>query len=101
MRALLSYKEKREVYKLQKGRCFLCGEPMSFDESTVDHFYPKSLGKKVGNNETSLRGNHTLAHAKCNREKADRKPTTDEVTKYWQVFGRMPRLFKTQGVHQA
>lgn len=56
---LRSHRAQRQ-YKLQHGRCWLCDEAMTLEESTWDHVIPKSCG--------GLRGeNLKLAHARCNR----------------------------------
>jgi len=46
--------------------CYICGWLLSFDEATLDHVVPKSLG---GKNELN---NLEICCAKCNHKKADR-----------------------------
>lgn len=50
----------RRQYTDQDGRCWLCLEYMTLDESTWDHVIPKAQGGMRGDN---LR----LAHQRCNR----------------------------------
>jgi 5-methylcytosine-specific restriction endonuclease McrA len=57
---------------LQGGRCFYCGEPVGA-KATFDHLIPQAYGG------TDDPGNIVLAHRRCNRAKADRLPTPEEI----------------------
>ena len=35
---------KEYVYKRDQGKCFHCGKPIRFNRTTLDHYFPKSLG---------------------------------------------------------
>jgi 5-methylcytosine-specific restriction endonuclease McrA len=53
---------------LEDGRCWLCREPVTHDDTSMDHVIPLSTG-----------GDHTynnlrLAHGRCNSKKAARHP---------------------------
>lgn len=57
---------KEELYKIQGGRCALCGKPMNrYGGYTVDHIIP--LGRGGNNRPENLR----LAHRDCNHLKND------------------------------
>ncbi len=63
-----SPENKQRLYKLlaiTNGICYLCGQPLSLDDVTLDHIVPKSLG---GGNEHI---NKLPTHSVCNRMKAD------------------------------
>lgn len=60
---------------LQGGRCFYCGEPVG-GKATFDHLIPKAYGG------TDAAANIVLAHRRCNRLKADRLPTTEEIDRF-------------------
>lgn len=53
----------KEQYADQNGRCYLCGEPLSFSEATRDHIIPLS---RSGPHAPS---NLALAHGSCNSSK--------------------------------
>ena len=58
--------KKQKIYNRSNGICYLCGDPVSFSEMTVDHVIPKSKGG--GNGIKNLRA----THAKCNHDKGDK-----------------------------
>ena len=35
---------KRELWKSGEGRCARCGRPLVYEETVIDHIFPKSLG---------------------------------------------------------
>jgi hypothetical protein len=63
------YREiRQQFYAEANGRCAICGDPMTFDDATLDHIVPLSKG-----------GPHTLsnlqiAHRVCNSVKGARLP---------------------------
>ncbi|HRQ82954.1 MAG TPA: HNH endonuclease, partial [Azospirillaceae bacterium] len=59
----------------QGGRCFLCGEPVGA-KATYDHLIPRAYGG------ADVAGNVVLVHARCNKKKADRLPTPDEIDRF-------------------
>lgn len=82
---------ENRLWKLQDGVCPICREPLLRDERfrddtgwNLDHVYPRSRYKRLGN-----RGNVLLAHRVCNAAKADREPTGCEVTLLYAVNARM------------
>lgn len=59
---------KQRLFKLMSitnGICYLCGQPLSLDDVTLDHIVPKSLG---GSNDHD---NKLPTHSICNKMKAD------------------------------
>ena len=59
---------KQKLYKLlniTNGICYLCGQPLSVDDVTLDHIIPKSLG---GGSEHA---NKLPTHTICNGMKSD------------------------------
>lgn len=54
---------RKSLYKLFSGICFYCQKPITFEESTRDHFIPKIRG---GSNR---KDNIVLACGPCNRDK--------------------------------
>jgi len=66
--ALTVTAKKRKIKKLifiTKGVCARCGKPLSVDESTLEHIFPKWAG---GNNRLA---NLTVLCKECNLEKYD------------------------------
>lgn len=59
----------------QGGRCFLCGEPVGA-KATYDHLIPRAYGG------ADVAANVVLAHVRCNRKKADRLPTAEEIDRF-------------------
>lgn len=66
---MIKRKQKDKMFTAQEGRCYLCGEPMSYDGvgnyPTLDHIRPRGQG---GSNDTA---NLALACLACNQAKAD------------------------------
>ena len=56
-----------KLYKLQRGMCACCGEPLG-DDYNIDHIIPLALG---GSNSDV---NVQLLKAKCNRKKSSKHP---------------------------
>lgn len=59
---------KGKLFKIMSttnGICYLCGQPLSIDDVTIDHVIPKSLG---GSNEHH---NKLPAHSVCNKMKSN------------------------------
>jgi 5-methylcytosine-specific restriction endonuclease McrA len=53
------------LYQRQHGYCALCHEPLTLDDSTIDHIKPVARGG------TDKPFNLQLAHKSCNGRKAD------------------------------
>lgn len=87
--------EKFAVWKGHEKKCYICGEPINFKETTIDHIIPekcltdKDEYKKFKeyfrfDDDFNINGfeNWMPAHPKCNSEKGDRfYPSTDIVLK--------------------
>lgn len=62
------------IYKMSKKkgcgivRCFVCGEPVSYSEATLEHIIPKSKGG------TDDMGNLSISHARCNNARGAEDP---------------------------
>jgi len=82
-----------ELYLMQKGRCFYCYKPMSYEKGdlrvsfTKDHFYPKASG--IVKNR-----NIVLCHAQCNQEKGHRAPTESEEIRFAELYHKLDRWRK-------
>jgi hypothetical protein len=70
------------LHAAQRSRCFYCqqpiilrlpGEPISPEDATIDHFFPKSEGGPDGWR------NWVLACRACNHQKASRQPTEAQM----------------------
>jgi 5-methylcytosine-specific restriction endonuclease McrA len=59
---------RRNLYRRDRHSCQYCGKGVTFDEVSVDHVVPRSLG-----GETSWR-NCVVACRRCNERKANRPP---------------------------
>ena len=58
-------KKRKVLMRQQRGRCWLCGEPMPTTDVTFDHVIPRSkLGGRTWDNLK-------LAHRLCNIERGD------------------------------
>lgn len=67
------------IYNRAKGHCQICGSCISFDDMTVDHIYPVSLG---GNNCLQ---NYQCTCKSCNQMKRDYKQN-DFYEKITEIF---------------
>lgn len=76
----IPYREA-DIYKRDKGVCWLCGLPVSVEECVYDHFYPVSKG---GPDRAE---NVRVAHAQCNGKKHDRLPTHEEAQAWLKALG--------------
>jgi len=57
---------KTFVYKLDNGKCHICGGKVKYDDAVLDHIIPKAVSGR-GDTETSDEyWNLSLAHRKCN-----------------------------------
>ena len=74
-RKIPNYRRRRRIRKILKHRnhipvgyvaCALCGKPIRWDELTVDHILPKSLG---GSDKIE---NLQFAHRECNNSKGNK-----------------------------
>jgi 5-methylcytosine-specific restriction endonuclease McrA len=65
---------RQELFDTARGICAVCGEPMAFEESSVDHIVPISRGGK------HERENMQIAHRVCNSVKGVRFPGAVEIT---------------------
>lgn len=67
----LSVEEKtalsKQLWSIQNGRCFICGEPIDLDiqKTNIDHIHPLAGGGK--DNKT----NFAITHEHCNKSKQD------------------------------
>jgi 5-methylcytosine-specific restriction endonuclease McrA len=65
------------LLNLQGGRCALCGESLSLQNSTIEHVFSKM--KRIRNNVNANVHNVLVAHERCNRDKGDADPSAEEV----------------------
>ena len=56
---------KRYVYIRDRGKCYFCGEFVKFNELSLDHIFPRSLGGP------NIRENLRVSHQKCNEKRAN------------------------------
>lgn len=63
-------KKKVIVYENSRGLCGICGKPVSLNEMTIDHIFPKSKGG------TNSLDNLQASHKECNSKKGSRIITT-------------------------
>lgn len=70
---LLRKDRYRKLFLAQKGKCYLCGEPLTAINCSVDHVMPISKG---GSKEKE---NLLLAHQPCNGAKGNRLPHKEEL----------------------
>jgi len=68
-----SLKVKRTLWKRDKGRCFYCGESLTWDSKTVDHVIPKSKGGP------HRAWNLVISCLPCNKTKGDSNPTPAQL----------------------
>lgn len=59
---------RREVFRRSKGKCWLCGLPVTFAGMTLDHVIPKSKGG------TFAVANLRAAHQPCNQRRGNQNP---------------------------
>ncbi len=59
---------KSGVYRRDRGLCAYCGRPISFEDASMDHVVPQSLGGP------STWDNLVNACRRCNEKKANRTP---------------------------
>lgn len=59
---------KQYIYERDQGRCFHCGKPIHPNRTTLDHYFPKSLGG------TEEYFNLVTCCKPCNRMKKSRIP---------------------------
>ncbi len=64
----LRNKDKLYIYYREEKKCFYCSKSLLFKQSTLDHYYPKSLG---GSDEIF---NLVNCCKKCNEQKGDSLP---------------------------
>lgn len=71
---------KRAIMDAQGGRCGICGVSFSPEDNvTFDHVFPW-VGREEGvGTGRFCRDNLLVAHQRCNRDKADRPPTAEEM----------------------
>lgn len=64
---------KALIYKLDKGKCHICGRKVSYKEAVLDHIVPKAVSGR-GSVETSDEyWNLALAHRRCNLKRSNAK----------------------------
>jgi hypothetical protein len=69
-RSVVNDRVGRDVFLAAQGfKCPYCRQPLSIDETTIDHVHP--ISRKWRN-----AGNILLMHAECNQTKGDRVPAT-------------------------
>lgn len=93
---LLRKVKYRKLFDSQDGMCYLCKEPLSVYDCTIDHVTPRSKGGK-----DSLR-NILLTHSKCNTDKADRSPSEQELAYLLEVNVKVKALqyYKYEGLDE-
>lgn len=75
-RASFEYKTLRI---LQSKKCFYCERELRHGNTSVDHFIPKSYGyTKIGN--------VVLCCKKCNRRKADKIPSMEQILRFIALY---------------
>ena len=57
---------KRQLYKLDNGRCHICHKPINYDEITFDHIIPVSFFKQNDSEVINDYWNLRIAHKACN-----------------------------------
>ena len=62
---MISQKTRRQVYRKYEGKCVYCGNPVPFEEATIDHRMPKFKGGG------DYKYNYFLSCRTCNQYKAD------------------------------
>ena len=80
-------KKRREaIYRRDKGRCFWCKKALAFDEATMDHVIPKSLGGYA------MASNLVTACGPCNQRRGndlDLESLPERYRRVWaQTAGR-------------
>lgn len=65
--------QRKLLLEIFKGKCFHCGEQLSFRKATRDHLVPISLHKT--NHLSSL----VLSCRPCNEKKGDTTPSTEDI----------------------
>lgn len=67
---------RRKAWEKQGGECWLCHQLLPFEEATIDHVIPWSIGG------TSSMDNIRVAHEKCNNKRQDFGMQKEELW-YW------------------
>lgn len=63
-----------ELYRRDKGICYLCENPVARSEASREHYNPKYHGGRNGPNFSNLR----LAHRQCNILKGNERSWTKD-----------------------
>lgn len=72
----------REQLKMQGNKCVYCGQYMTSNSMTVEHFIPQIVAKYGGEKQLELvkdRRNLLIAHVYCNKNKNSRLPKMKDV----------------------
>lgn len=67
----MKYQEARRiVYNRYRGKCAICGEPIAFEEMTIDHIVPASKGggKDFANMQATCNSCNCMKHYLTNEE---------------------------------
>jgi 5-methylcytosine-specific restriction endonuclease McrA len=78
------------LWKAQGGSCWICRQGMrqggnNPTSATLDHLWPKSVYGHIGDFGLCL-----LAHAKCNANRGNKRPTDADVRRLVEVYRKIP-----------
>ena len=59
-------KIKAFIYKLDRGRCHLCGENVSYEDAVLDHIIPTAVSGRGAIESSDEYWNLRIAHRHCN-----------------------------------
>ena len=61
------------IYKLDGGKCHICGGKVQYKDSVLDHIIPKVAPNRFGIQSSDKYWNLRLAHKGCNSRRCDAK----------------------------
>jgi len=73
VRSLITQSARRDLIRVQNGRCPYCSVSLDYVVSSIDHVWPLALGGFDG------MGNWIACHKRCNARKKDRLPKVCEL----------------------
>jgi hypothetical protein len=77
---------KSGIYRRDRGMCAYCGRSISFEDASMDHIVPQSLGGPA------TWGNLVNACRRCNEKKANRTPEQANMPLRFKSFTPKVRL---------